>query len=95
MFRTIIILGVTGIALSACTPKQMTYGEAIAYCQDKSADAAGVRGNATVGVGTGGTRAGLSLSISESFIRGDDPKVVYDTCMTNLSNNGQISGASE
>lgn len=95
MFRSILTLGIVGATLMGCTPKQMTYGEAIAYCQDKADAAAGVQGNARVSVGTGGTSMGLSLSISDSFIRGDDPAVVYDTCMTELTANGQITGVPE
>lgn len=93
MFRSIIALGFIGAAVVGCTPKQMSYSEAIAHCQEKSDAAAGVQTSGNIRVGTGGTRVGLGLSISDSFIRGDDPKMVYNTCMENLSSNGQIIGA--
>ncbi|MEE9454502.1 MAG: hypothetical protein V3V13_09000 [Paracoccaceae bacterium] len=95
MFRMIITTGIVGATLIGCAPKQMTYSEAIAHCQDKSAAAAGPQGKASIGVGTGGTSVGLGITISDSYIRGDDPKVVYDTCMSTLANNGQITGAPE
>jgi len=95
MFHMIIMTGIVGVALIGCAPKQMSYSEAIAHCQDKSAAAAGPQGKASVGVGTKGTSVGFGISISQSYLRGDDPKIVYDTCMNTLANNGQIIGAPE
>ncbi len=80
------------IALAACAPQPMTLKQAMAYCQEKADAAAGVHGNVGLSLGTGGTSASLSLSVSDSYLRGDDPKIVYDTCMNNLSANGQITG---
>lgn len=95
MFRFGIIAVVFGMVLSACTLPQMTYAEAIAFCQDKADAAAGPQGEVGLGVGTGGTEATFSISISDSYLRGDDPKLVYETCMNELSKNGQISGVAE
>ncbi len=86
---------VFGMVLSACTLPQMTYGEAIEFCRDKADAAAGPQGTVGLSVGTGGTNATFSISLSDSYLRGDDPKVVYETCMNELSQNGQISGVSE
>ncbi len=95
MFRFGIIAGALGLGLMACTLPQMTYVEALAFCQDKADAAAGPQGVVGLGVGTGGTNASLSISLSDSYLRGDDPQVVYETCMNELSQNGQISGVSE
>ncbi len=92
MFRFGTIAVVSGLVLSACTLPQMTFPEAVAYCQDKADAAAGPQGAVGIGVGTGGTNASFSISVSDSFLRGDDPEVVYETCMNELSQNGQISG---
>jgi len=83
------------MVLAACTPKQMTYAQANAICQDKADAAAGPQGSVGLSVGTGGTSASFGLTISDSFLRGDDPKVVYDTCMNNFYANGQIAGAAQ
>ena len=95
MFRFGITAVAFGLILSACTMPQMTYVEAIAFCQDKADAAAGPQGAVGLSVGTGGTNASFSISLSDSYLRGDDPEVVYETCMNELSQNGQISGVSE
>jgi hypothetical protein len=95
MFRFGITAVVFGLALSACSAPQKTYAEAIAFCQDRADAAAGPRGAVGLSVGTGGTNASFAISLSDSYLRGDDPKIVYDTCMNELSQNGQISGVAE
>lgn len=82
-------------ALAACdtTPKLYTYAEAVALCDDKARSAAGPRGEAEFGIGTGGPSASLSLSFDESFIRGRDPDAVYAECLDQLRRNGQIVDA--
>ncbi len=95
MFRIGITVLAFGLVLTACTLPQMTYVEAIAFCQDKADAAARPQGAVGLSVGTGGTNASFSISLSDSYLRGDDPKVVYETCMNELSQNGQISGVSE
>ncbi len=89
LFSTMIL---AGIAVSACVPKQMTLGEAMDYCQEKADAAAGPQGNVTIGIGTDGPTFGAGISISDSYLRGDDPTVVYNKCMSDLSANNQIIG---
>ncbi|MGE4609875.1 MAG: hypothetical protein AAED33_00455 [Paracoccaceae bacterium] len=95
MFRIGIIAAVSGVVLTACSLPQMTYFEAIAFCQDKADAAAGPQGTIGLSVGTGGTNASFEISLSDSFLLGDDPKDLYETCMNELSQNGQISGVAE
>ncbi len=95
MFRFGIMVVVFGLGLSACTMPQMTYAEALAFCQDKADAAAGPQGAVGLSVGTGGTDASFAISVSDSYLRGDDPKVVYESCMNELAPNGQISGVAE
>ena len=95
MFRFGITAVVFGLALSACTLPQMTYIEAMALCQNEADAAAGPQGTVGLSVGTGGSNASFSISVSDSYLRGDDPVVVYEACMNELSQNRQISGVSE
>jgi len=95
MFRFGITAVVLGLALSACTAPIMTYAKAMAVCQDKADAAAGPQGAVGLSVGTGGSNASFAVSISDSYLRGDEPKIVYDTCMNELAQNGQISGGAE
>lgn len=95
MFRFGIIAVAFGLVLSACTAPQKTYVEAMAFCQDRADAAAGPQGAVGLSVGTGGTDASFSISISDSYLRGDDPKIVYETCMNELAQNGQISGVAK
>ena len=92
MLRSLILLTAAGALLSACTPRQYSYVEARALCQDKADAAAGPQGNVAVGVGTGGTSFSGGISFSDSYLRGDDPQIVFDKCMNNLMASGQIVG---
>lgn len=92
MFRTLISVAILGAVVAGCTPRQVTYAEAKEICEDKSRAAAGPQGTVGIGIGTGGTSASVGISISDSFIRGDDPQTVYDTCMNKFLTNGQIIG---
>ena len=95
MFRLSIITVVASAFLVACSAPQMTYVEAMAFCLEKADAAEAPQGAVGLSVGTGGTNANFSISLSDSYLRGDDPKVVYETCMNELSQHGQISGVSE
>lgn len=92
MLRKFITLAIVGAVLAGCTPPQMTYAEARAECEDQKRAAAGPQGNVGLSIGTGGPSASVGISISDSFIRGDDPQAVFDTCMNNFLANGQIIG---
>lgn len=90
-FGLLIVSG--AFVLSACTPvlDTMTRTEAINMCQEKARGATQPTGQATVGVNTiTGPSFGLSLNFSDAYIRGLDPAVVYEECMTELAANGQI-----
>ena len=80
------------VAAAACTPQTMTYSEAVEHCQGEARKAAGPTGEASVGIGTGGTSFGLSVEISDKWIRGLDPEVVYNQCLDDLRAQGRISG---
>lgn len=95
MFRFGIIAVVSSAALAACAPQKMTYAEAFAFCKDKADAAAGPQGEVGLSIGTGGTNASLSISVSDSFLRGDDPQVVFETCMNEFTLSGRISGVTE
>lgn len=91
MLRMLSVIALASVALG-CTPKVMTYAEALELCRDKADAAEGPQGEVGFSVGTNGPSANLSISISDSYLRGDDPQVVFETCMNELSANGQISG---
>lgn len=93
MFRTVSIIALIVVA-AGCTPKVLTHAEALEMCRDQADAASGPQGNLGASTGTSGTRANVSISISDSFLRGDDPQMVFDTCMNELSSNGQILGVS-
>ncbi|MCB2129101.1 MAG: hypothetical protein KDE03_08485 [Rhodobacteraceae bacterium] len=71
--------------IAACGPIPVEHAER--ECFERARLAAGPRGAVAVGTGTGGTRAGLSLSISSDYVQGRDPSAVYDACV--LQRSGQ------
>jgi hypothetical protein len=80
------------LAACAATLPKYTNAEAIAFCEDQARSAAGPRGEAEFGVGTGGPSASLTLSFSDTFLQGRDPDAVYTECLDTLRRNGQIVG---
>ena len=80
--RRTAFLAISAVTLiAACEQPGMTFEEAREYCSEQAAAAAGPQGEASFAIGTGGPSASLSISIADSFIRGDDPQMVYDRCM--------------
>lgn len=95
MVRMSIFLSVAALALTACDPilKTMTYSQAVSRCQEESREASSPQISATVGANSNtGLFGGLSISLSDAYIRGLDPAMVYETCMNDLAANGQIIG---
>lgn len=79
-----LLAALAGVAfLSACGP--MTVDRAERECFQRARLAASPRGAVAVGVGSGGPRAGLSLSVSSDYLQGRDPSAVYDTCVMQKS----------
>ena len=95
--KTGALLAVGLAVTAACTPVYESYTriEAIEFCQQKAREAAGPTGEATVGVNSRtGPNFGLSINLSDDYLRGRDPAQVYEQCMTNLAARGQISEGS-
>lgn len=94
MNRFGIVLTGPLLAISACTTtlQTMTRAEAISLCQEKANNASSPTYNATIGVNSNtGAFGGLSISLSDAYLRGLDPEVVYESCMNDLAANGQIA----
>jgi len=91
VFASIVIIS----AVAGCDPRPMTYAEALEICRDKSNAAAGPQGNIGLRMDANGLTPTVNLSISDSFLRGDDPQEVFDICMNDLSISGQIIGVTQ
>ena len=91
MFRALTAIVIL-TAVAGCEPRQMTYADALEVCRDKADAAAGPQGDIGLRMDSNGLTPTLNLSISDSFLRGDDPQEVFDTCMNDLSISGQIIG---
>lgn len=76
--RKLMILTLLGLA--ACGP--VTVQQAERQCLDRALLAAHPRGEASLGMASGGhVGAGLSVTISSDYITGRDPSAVYDACV--------------
>ncbi|MBS1301350.1 hypothetical protein [Loktanella sp. SALINAS62] len=75
------------VALAACGPPlPPTIAQIEARCADQAAAAAGPTGQVSVGVSSAfGVQTGIAVGITDDFIRGRDPAVVYSECYTRLS----------
>ncbi len=85
--KKLVFLALTSGILVSCEqqPKTYTIQEARAICEEKQRDAQGPRTNVTVGANSeSGGFGGVSIALSDSYLRGEDPKLVYDKCMASL-----------
>ena len=68
--------------LAACAP--MTPAAVERACLDRARAAEGPRGAVAVGIGSGGgVNTSLAVSVSDDYLRGRDPREVYETCRAN------------
>ncbi len=85
--RYILLVSAIIATLAACEqqPRTYTLAEAKAICEDERRDAQGPRSSVTLGTNSErGGFANMSISLNDSFIRGQDPDVVYADCMSRL-----------
>ncbi len=65
--------------VAACAPLTP---EAVRRACVERADAAGSpRGSVALGIGSGGMAGSLGIEVSDDFLRGRDPALVYERCM--------------
>ena len=77
------------IALAACGP--MSPERAADICEGRARAASGPTGYVSVGVGSGGkVHTDLELGVSSDFLKGADPRVVYETCVRQKTGQGPI-----
>jgi hypothetical protein len=76
-----------GGGLAACAPAPISVQRAMAQCSDRARQAVAPSGRIVVGVGSGGVRGGVSIGVTEDFLRGRDPVEVYNQCV--LARSGQ------
>lgn len=92
--RTALLAFPSLALLTACepTPVTFTYAEAVAFCTEQARNAAGPRVGGQVGISSGsnGNFANLGIMFTDSFLRGDDPDIVYNGCLQRLNDGGQI-----
>ncbi|WP_394153464.1 hypothetical protein [Loktanella salsilacus] len=73
--------------LAACAPPTPpTLQQVEAKCSQEARAAAGPTGSIAVGASSStGLRSGISIGVTDDFLRGRDPAVVYAECYTRLS----------
>ena len=84
--RTLILLGGL-LALGACTPPPPpTPQQVAAKCDAEARAAAAPTGQVAVGVSnTRGLQTGISIGVTDDFLRGRDPATVYGECYVRLT----------
>lgn len=82
-----IALGAALIALAGCG-QSLSPEQAYERCSERARLAVAPRGSIGVGVGSGGPSASLGVTITNDFIQGRDPYLVYDTCFREFTGAG-------
>ncbi len=81
LVRAVLCLA-AGVALTACDPVPMSPERAAQVCEEQARAAQGPTGSVTVGVNSRtGPYAGASIGITDDYLRGRDPLVVYSNCV--------------
>lgn len=88
MIRTAFLALTLPLALAACdTP--VSAERAYAECSERARLAERPRGSVGLGVGSGGRALGsLNVTVTDDFIAGRDPYVVYEQCFRRLTGAG-------
>ncbi len=77
------------LSASACAP--MSPERAADFCEDRARAAAGPTGGVSIGVGSGGeVRTGLAIGVSSDFLKGANPRAVYEDCVLQKTGQGPI-----
>ena len=77
---------VTAALMAACTPPASpTMAQVEAQCRQRADAATRPQTQIAVGVGTGGTSAGVQIGLSTDYLAGRDPEDVYTNCVTRLT----------
>ncbi len=84
MIRVVAI--VLPLAAVACAPQPMTLERADALCREDLRGADGVSGNVGVGVGTGGVRAGGSVTIDDRVLNPQTEEEFLADCIARRVN---------
>ena len=75
------------LALGACAPQlPPTPQQVEARCSEAARGAAGPTGQVALGVSSNrGVQSGLSIGVTDDFLRGRDPATVYAECYIRLT----------
>ncbi len=71
------------LAVAACAP--MSVERAMSECESQVGLADGIGGHVSVGVGTGGTRTGASIVITNDILNPKTPEEFYAQCVARKS----------
>lgn len=73
---------------AACTQTPLSPLDAAQVCEQRARAAQGPTGSVSVGASSrGGLSSGLSIGVTDDYLRGRDPYVVYEDCV--LARSGQ------
>jgi hypothetical protein len=81
-----MVMLTAAMGLTACAdPKPVPVEEAMAICTERARSAIKPDVSVGIGVGTGGygthVHTGIGIDMSSDYIKGTDPKEVYETCV--------------
>ena len=68
------------ISLMGCDLPPISPERAYEICSEEARRAAGPTGSVGLGVGSSGVTGNFEVTVTDDFIRGRDPQVVYDSC---------------
>ena len=74
-------------ALTACA-QTVSPERAYERCAERARLAAQPRGSIGLGAGSGGASANFELTVTNDFLQGRDPQLVYENCFRDLTGSG-------
>lgn len=82
-----LILTAGLLVMGACTPPpQLTPQQVEARCSQEARGAEGPTGQVALGISSNrGVQSGLSIGVTDDFLRGRDPATVYAECYVRLA----------
>ena len=84
---TALLIGCASL-VTACGP--MSPETAARVCEERARAATGPTGSVSIGISNRGPSVGAEIGISNDYLQGRDPYVLYDQCVRQKSGQGPI-----
>ena len=88
MNKTRLVFGLSLFVIVSCvgsSPKVYSEAEILEICKLEKRNAQAPVTNVSVGTGSKGTNFAIQVLLSDKYLAGKDPEIVYENCISRIS----------